>query len=422
MRTDVLLGLTVAGTLGIGVAVVVFGSGPSKAANDPRTSSLVSGPSGSQALYEVLAELRVPVQRRRTTLFDIDRRPERIGRLAVLAPVVDLLPAELNSVVRFLRGGGDVIVAGDGGGITSCAGYRARRGDGGPSFDAAMVELGRPYAVRPPAGARRLPPTRRVLARLDTADVTEGFVRPRARQREATDCELLAPHAVDTLLRTSDNRPVMLQLTYASRGRLVLVADPVYVRNRSWRETDAATLMVPLLTPSRRGPLVWDEYHQGFAERNSDTQRVVQDWLRSTPAGWALLQLAAVALVWLLVTAVRFGPARSVIERRRRSPLEHVEALAAGLAGAQGSKTAVDLIVAGLRRRLSRTGHIGSSDLVAWLGALELACATPRGRDAARRLLGMLTQRGGDELVLAAAQAVEDVWQDLRPAQTPARS
>src|SRR2546430_12202492 len=34
------------------------------------------------------------------------------------------------------------------------------------------------------------------------------------------------------------------------------------------------------------------------------------------------------SLVALAVAAVRFGPARSAIERRRRSPLEHVEALA----------------------------------------------------------------------------------------------
>src|SRR5438034_6802331 len=58
-------------------------------------------------------------------------------------------------------------------------------------------------------------------------------------------------------------------------------------------------------------------------------------------SGWAILQLLGVALVALAVAAVRFGPARSVIERRRRSPLEHEEALAAGLEGAGGVDTAV---------------------------------------------------------------------------------
>src|SRR2546426_3232421 len=51
------------------------------------------------------------------------------------------------------------------------------------------------------------------------------------------------------------------------------------------------------------------------------------------------------------VAAVRFGPARPVLERRRRSPLEHLEALAAGLEGAVGVDTSIGLTVAGLRRR-----------------------------------------------------------------------
>ena len=53
-----------------------------------------------------------------------------------------------------------------------------------------------------------------------------------------------------------------------------------------------------------------------------------------------------------------------------------------------------------------------------WLAALELALPTPRGRQAARRLQQTLTQHGGAERVLAAAQAVEDVWEELRPRRT----
>ncbi|MGH7569423.1 MAG: hypothetical protein ACREL9_10730, partial [Gemmatimonadales bacterium] len=53
-----------------------------------------------------------------------------------------------------------------------------------------------------------------------------------------------------------------------------------------------------------------------------------------------------------------------------------------------------------------------------WLVSLERALATPRGREAVRRLRSVLTQRGGEERVLAAAQAVEDVWEELRPRAT----
>src|SRR5207244_4815916 len=134
----------------------------------------------------------------------------------------------------------------------------------------------------------------------------------------------------------------------------------------------------------------------------------------------ARLQLLGVALVALAVTAVRFGPARSVIERRRRSPLEHVAALAAGLEGAGGVDTAVGLAVSGLRRRLGRVGLPPAGAEGAWLAALELALPTPAGRDAVRRLQRTISQRGGPERALAAAQAVEDVWEELRPRTTRA--
>src|SRR2546425_6840593 len=78
--------------------------------------------------------------------------------------------------------------------------------------------------------------------------------------------------------------------------------------------------------------------HQRFGRGGSLTAATLA-WLAGAPAGWAMLQLAAVLLVALAVAAVRFGPARRVIDVRRRSPLEHLEALAAGLEGAAGRGT-----------------------------------------------------------------------------------
>ena len=165
---------------------------------------------------------------------------------------------------------------------------------------------------------------------------------------------------------------------------------------------------------------MWDEYHQGFGRAAPSLAAHTWEWMVHSPAGWAILQLVAVGLIWLAVTAVRFGPAREGVERRRRSPLEHLEALAAGLESAADSDTAVRRIVAGLRRRLSRAGHVGSGDLETWLETLELATTSTRGRGAVRRLRHLITQRGGasPERVLDAAQAVEDVWEELRPRTT----
>ncbi len=149
---------------------------------------------------------------------------------------------------------------------------------------------------------------------------------------------------------------------------------------------------------------------------------VVMGWLVGTPGGWVMLQLVGVLVVGLAVAAVRFGPPRRGVATRRRSPLEHLEALAAGLESAAGVDTAVALTVSGLRRRLGRTGLLRPDEQRSWLAALELALPSAAGRDAVRRLQRLITQPGGPERALAAAQAAEDVWEQLRPPTTRAAS
>jgi hypothetical protein len=217
--------------------------------------------------------------------------------------------------------------------------------------------------------------------------------------------------AVDTLLRTAGGEPVVVRLAFAGGGLVTLLADPDYLRNRLWRHSAVPYAMVPLLTEPP-GRIVWDEYHQGFGSTPSLTAGV-RAWLGRAPAGWVLLHLALAGIAALLVAAVRFGPPRPGVLRTRRSPLEHVDALAAGLQGAGGSGTAMELLIGGLRRRLSRAHAFGGAP-GPWLAALEPALPG-RARDAARRLRAISSRPGGGERVLAAAHAVEDLWQELRP-------
>ncbi|HEY6158733.1 MAG TPA: DUF4350 domain-containing protein [Gemmatimonadales bacterium] len=378
---------------------------------DVRASTFLSGPAGSRALHDVLIRLRIPVERRRAPLFDLTadarRRPTV---LAVLDPPLDLESAELDQVVRFVLGGGRVVAAGWGGGITSCVGWRLVYPHAFLRGDSVPVVASRPGLVLPAvANYLRLP--RR--DELDTKD--------RRRGEDADTCDALAPVAQDTLLRLVGGDPVVLRLRYAAGGSVTLIGDVGYVRNAAWRASRVPEFVVPLLAPPRGGRLVWDEYHQGFGKGRSPT-RVLATWLLESPVGWAILQVVAVVLVGIAVAAVRFGPARSVIERRRRSPLEHLEALAAGLEGAAGVDTSVALAVGGLRRRLGRGGVLRPDDQRTWLAALELALPTAAGRNAARRLQQIVSQPGGPERALAAAQAVEDVWEELRPPTTPVAS
>lgn len=414
-RLEIGLAVLIAGALG--VALWAANRSPSRTPDfDPRTSTLLRGPEGSKALHEVLVRLGHPSERRRTSLFRLSEEgARRPAVLAVLDPPVRLQDAELDEVVEFVRTGGAVVSAGWGGGITRCAGWRRlpdRFRD-----DSVSVRARGDTSLHLPRAARVLGPWEQ--------DTERGLSELVKTWDEDTGCSTLILAATDTIVAATDGRPVILQLRYRGGGSIALAADPGWFTNRLWRDTDVAVVILPLLTvrsgPGRPGRVAWDEYHQGFGQRGAQSiAGRTWDWLRAAPAGWAILQLIGVGLVWLAMSAVRFGPARSVIERRRRSPLEHLEALGAGLESAPDASPTVQRIIAGLRRRLSRTaGHVATGDLRAWLESLELALRTQRGRTAVRRLRHLITERsGGEERVLAAAQAVEDVWEELRPRST----
>jgi hypothetical protein len=392
-------------------------------------STYRAGPTGGRAPYDVLARLGVPVERRRTPLFDLARQGRRRPAvLAVVSPEQWLASAEREAVARYVSRGGALVAVGDGGGLTRCFGWDTTEPDsvdrdtsgGGP--DSASVAT--------PAGLGRLPRVAWVL-RPFGEDSLEGLTKRTAELRKKgalgrlvrpdDNCRAAVRDGVDTLLATPHRAPVVLRLRFRGGGSVVLVSEDGYFRNAAWRYTDAPELLVPLLVPPQRGRVTWDEYHHGYGERGS-LGRALIGWMAGSPVGWLLFQLVAVVLLWLAIRAVRFGPVQAVVERRRRSPLEHVEALAAGLEGARGVDTAVTLTVSGLRRRLSRTGQPPRGDPLQWLASLERVLPGPRGRGAARRLRETLTKPGGDERVLAAAQAVEDVWEEMRPRATPVGS
>ena len=416
------IGLALLFTVALGV-VVWAGSRHSRTAElDFRSSTFLTGPRGSKALYDVLSQLGRRTERRRTKLDNLaTTRAHRPAILAVLNPVIPLTDAELEQVVRFVRGGGAVVASGWGGDITECLGWRIQ-----PEFrpDSIAVRSPHPGGVRLPRAARVLAPVQR-----DTSDRSElqSLVKGGDAAGPPGICRTLAPFATDTIVAAVNNRPVILRLRYRGGGSVALAADPGWLTNRVWRDTDVPLVALALFTPPPEHPgrVVWDEYHQGFGEDTGPSLTgQTWSWLRHSPAGWAILQLLAVGLVWLATTAVRFGPALSVIERRRRSPLEHLEALGAGLENAAAADTAVQRLALGLRRRLSRTGGGGAAfktngDVLAWVESLELAVRGPQGRAAVRRLHNLLSARDRNaQRVLDTAQAVEDVWEELRPRRT----
>jgi Domain of unknown function (DUF4350) len=386
----------------VGVAFLGRAAAPAAELQDPRPSTFLWGPRGASALAETMEALGVAVERRRTPLFGLTEEVDSADgvALAIFEPLDPLSEGEDAEVEAWVRRGGHVILVGR-------TGVEKRLGVA--VVDGSVVsDQSQPIPVVPPPGIDSLPPVSAVLGGARPAPGARA--RPAIRRR-------------DTLLVATNRRVVAERIRVAGGGEALVLADVDWLANRSLRETDVGALIVPWMLAGGIRRIVVDEYHQGFGHRWAIFV-ATWGWLRRNPAGWVMLQLAAAGLLALAVAAVRFGPALQRIERRRRSPLEHLDALAAGLERAGGGQTAVDLLARGLRRRLRRGGlepTVRGRDQ--WFAALANASGDPATRAAVKRLGWLVRESSsGEEHVLRTAQAVEDVWEALRQPSAHAQS
>jgi hypothetical protein len=383
----------------LGVGAAALGSRRARTTDiDPRRSTYLTGPSGARAFAEALERLGVQVFRSRRPTESLDTLTDRGTLVAVLGPSFPIGPGDGRRLAELPV---DLLLAGS---MTQpamrCLGYtvRLRRGQPlattfpGPSPDDAM----------PTVRAELIHHLARTI--VDSSNLTAG---------RRVSCEVPEPAKVDTLLVTTSGRLVAIRLTLDQGRRLILVADDRLFSNRALRSTEAGPFTLGLVVP-RYQRIVMDEYHHGYATSSSLAGAAI-DWSLHSPLGWAAWQLALVGVLALLAAGVRFGPVREAIERRRRSPLEHVRALAQALAAAQGHDVAVRLMVQGLRRRLSRAGSQTAGDLSAWLDGLAPSLRTTRGQEALISLAGLLRRQPPAAGVLDAANAVDVLWEELKP-------
>ena len=398
-RSEVMLAVSL-----LGVLVLIAGLlGRRPAADtDERPSTFSVAPGGSRGLLNALQRLGIPVQRFRERSRELARlspSPRRV--LVILGPSAEFSAPERTAVLAFGEDA-DLILAGrDAESLMRCFGYRVNR----RILDSAAVA---PPGVRP---GPRAPWVRATLAATRQRVVVDSS---RASDVDRVSCVVPPLAGVDTLLRSTQGRPVALRLRRADRAReVVLVADEELFRNRALRRTEAGSFTLGLFA-GRYDRVVFEEYHHGYGAAGSLSALTI-DWSRRSPWGRLVWQAAAVGLLALLFGAVRFGPPRPGIPRVRRSPLEHLRALAAALASARGHDVAIGAMVRGLRRRLVPPGLRSRGDWRAWLTRLGGTTLSPRARDALA-LLDSLTRPGQpSSSVLRAANAVEDVWEDLKP-------
>jgi hypothetical protein len=175
-------------------------------------------------------------------------------------------------------------------------------------------------------------------------------------------------------------------------GKVVLLSDPDLLRNDVLRACrfglDVVTArMLEFLAAgaSRRHRLVFDEYHQGFGT-HPGTLRAIVAFLARVPSGHVLLQAMLGGLVLLLALGPRALPPHDVERVERRSPLEHVGALAQAYARVGATRTATMRLLRGVRRRVERGAERVGSRTAAESDThfLEVAGAAPaRTEDAA---------------------------------------
>ena len=200
------------------------------------------------------------------------------------------------------------------------------------------------------------------------------------------------------------------------RGRIVAVADADLLRNDvlrvcRWNAGVSAARMLEWLGASPARRLVFDEYHHGYGT-HADPLGASARALVATAPGRAVLQVALAALLLLAAAGARpIAPAaRLVVERR--SPLEHVGALARAYERVSATRLAARRLVRGLRRRHSMSSaRAGDDD--AFLHAV--AARHPAVAADTQRLARALAEPVPPDDLTTVGDAVAHIDQELEP-------
>jgi hypothetical protein len=324
---------------------------------DRRMSTYRSTPFGARALFLLMEELDLPARRHLQPWSADTLRGAPAGPLAVLAPVDVPTPRELDALLAWLRGGGTLIFA---------AGGRH------PLLEGLGLRLV-PIETAGTGAFERNPRTRATSYPAPHAwtggmDSVGGFARAFDSGSPA-----LGTQGAAVLLRTRQDAPTAVVFPVGA-GRVVAFSDAAVLNNEQLRDGGAAVLFARVAHDALAdgGALRFDEFHHGY--REGGVVSAVHGFLTGTGMGRALLQGAVALLLLLLLGAHRLGSPRQEADHRRRSPLEHVEAVAGAYRRARALRTTRRLLLRGLERRLGRRLQHADEPLP------ESLRATPAGR------------------------------------------
>jgi hypothetical protein len=201
------------------------------------------------------------------------------------------------------------------------------------------------------------------------------------------------------------------------RGRVVAAVDPDLFRNDAIRvcgyglDVVDVRLLEYLGAGGQRWRLVFDEYHHGFGV-HPGSLRAIAAYLSGTGSGRMLGEVALAGLVLLLASAPRLIVPRDPERQARRSPLEHADALANAYQDVGASRSAVQWLVGGVRRRTERRFAAGARarDEREYLAAVAARAPELHGEvERVRRALDDATPDGALADVETALRTIEQV-------------
>ena len=288
-----------------------------------------NAPGQARGFHEAVRRLGWPVERLETPF----RAPLDSGKIYALLDIfVPVTASEAAAILAAVRSGAGLLML-----ETCCSAI----------LDSLQIDFTEGYADS--------------VVRVDTAAWDSLGVVDRRRLGMETFATDSTPHSVVTFLAArrrvvdsswTEPEPIALGVPFG-RGRIVLVSGRWAVRNADFRRDRRALFAVRMLewiAPGRRPPIVFAEYHLGFG-RHPSVMRGVRRALVETPPGRVLLQLLAAGAILLLAVAIRPIPPLGRARIERRSPIEHIGALARAYAQVGATRTATRRLIRGLRRR-----------------------------------------------------------------------
>jgi hypothetical protein len=355
------------------ITALVFAPAGDVGAYSSAITTFSARPYGARGVYEVSERLGWKVERRVTSL---DSTLASRATYVILAPPIPLSAVEVGSLLHAVRTGARALVSpAQGMPLADSLGV----------YRSAMTAFGSEVVGGPDSVGERMAAARAIA---DAAAEAGRF-------DFALGTDSAMHWGATTLVRVQRDgaeEPAVMALSIG-RGEVVVISDPGFFRNINAREGASTVFAVRIfewLDSARGLPLVFDEYHQGFGKRES-MAGAIRDALLHTAPGRAFLQLVAAGLILLLVYGVRpIAPLkRRSIERR--SPLEHVGALARAYQQTEATRTSTQRLLRGLRRRrpLGATGALDDESYLSLVSSRkpELAAEVERVRTALGRPL-----------------------------------